>query len=1243
MMNPIEDLSRGPEFRVGGYPDPSIAEDPETGLRWLISSRSVSRWDIQRAISRGAVGIASPVVGGWAVTSTESMVGLAETSSHEIAIPDGIFVPVLQGQPILPPTGVASRRRFVHLHAHSEYSPLDGLSSVSEMVDAALADGQDALAVTDHGTCAAHAEFLGVSAKKGIKPIFGIEANLVNDRFDRTPEKRLDYWHFIMLAGTDEGLKNVWAASTESHLRGHYGRARMDWDVLEKFSSGVYASTACLRGPLADIILHEGDETKAKGVISRLQAIYGDRLFLELHCNDVVEDGRHIQRELNEALVSLARDMSLPLIVVADSHYSCADHKTAHQIWIASQTDRTLQDESALFAGGHDYHVSTADEVAASISYLPPDVVAESMQNTVALADMCDVTIRPQGSIPVFHRTHENPAQRDSEVMRQILEEAFSRRCAHLPNVEVYRQRLDYEIGVIEGKGFCGYMLIVAEYCTWAKQNGILVGPGRGSAAGCLVAWLLGTTGLDPIKGRLMFERFLNPERTSLPDIDQDFPSSKRPDITNHIIERWGADRTARIGTESRLKNKGVIDAVVKTLKPDPRRPLSEQPFAVEVEWADIVAIKAIIEDAESGSAGLGVSWDDLWVQHEEQLRPFALKYPTVFEFAEILVGRLKTYGRHPAGIVISPEGSVLDWLPMRAVDDMGTVVTQFPAEFVEFLGLVKFDILTVRTLDTVQEAVDLIRADPRLSELTPDFMEWDIDDYDDPMVWDMLCAGHTKGVFQIETGSGTALTRQYQPRSLDDLCAILTLVRPGPMQSGITRSYIERRFDRESVEILHPLLEQVLMHTYQLMIYQEDVMAVCQHLGGYTLAEADGVRSILGKKKVDKVVEEGLRFVERCDARGIDHTLSSELWDKMALFAKYAFNRSHSLAYSAMSYWCAWLKCHFPAHYYVALMSTAKKERIPDFVVDARGRGYGVLLPDINDSQDGFSIASDGVSIRYGLSSLKGIGDAPARAIVEGRPWLSWDDFIERKPSSVNMGHVQTLVEIGAFDSILTEGQDRSSLEVIVQRIKEGQQDICRFKVDSTNPSNGLPCSFDWSSEPVVLGKSGKPIKGKPLPKKCTRACRQFDSVSLVEWGQGVPLSPGAVRAREREVLGTWVSHDPFEHIREETFTDVPAGSTHRIFRGSEILAAPQGSNIMTIGLVTSVRTKRDRTGRMMGWVNLYCKDAEIEAVVFGSVWDVYGADIFVDQFASISLRVTDRGAQLNRLHPLSLIERGA
>jgi DNA polymerase III subunit alpha len=897
VISVIEIYSPEGEYRIAPYfgiPLCCLIEDATTGLRWLVINGSVvlpAHRD--SAVRAGAHGVVRPGDGLFA-----SMSDFERTCSKDgawdtfLEAPAHIWVS-LDRLPIgedlltsraLPALGKATE--FVHLHVHSDFSPLDGLALVDEIVDRVVLDGQRAVALTDHGVCAGHPKLQQAADKAGIKPIFGIEANFVMTMADKTKETMGAYWHLILLATNEVGLRNLWAASTAAYKDGYYGRARLDWSVLERFNEGLICSTACLRGPLADLILKE-DEYGAIAQLARLQAIFGDRLLIELHTNQLPQ-----QRLLNERLVSLAHDRSLPLIVVADSHYACQEDQGAHQAWIALQTNKDLQDEGDLFAGHQDYHVSTAAEVAASISYLGPEVVEAAMRHTVTVADSCDVTIKKRSSTPVFNRRCDEPYEKDNEHLRALCEAAFTQRVAHKANAQVYRDRLEEELDLLTTKRFSGYMLMVWDQCHFAKTHGILMGPGRGSAAGSVVCWLLHITEVDPVRYRLQFGRFLTPGRTSLPDVDSDFPTSKRGEITAYTVDRWGEAHVVRVGTHTRLKSKGVIRDLSRVLA-----------STIDIHFPDIEECSKIIGIAEGGTAGMGLEWDDLWFQYGDYqrdpsrgtltLNQMRAKYPVLFSLADKLVGRLRTYGRHPAGLVIDPMESILDRLPLRRSGKDGEITTEFDMEALEFLGYVKLDDLTLRTLDTIQSCIDLIAADPLHSSSVPDLYGWDDDvEYLDPDVWEMLCSGDTLGCFQIETPEGTRLVKRYQPHSIEDLGAVITLVRPGPTRSGLTESYLRRRKGDEPVSFAHPLLEECLGPTYGTMIYQEDIMDVCRVLAGYDDDEADSVRKILGKKKVSATDEAGRKFVEAAVARGIERKVVDQLWEQMAEFAKYSFNR---------------------------------------------------------------------------------------------------------------------------------------------------------------------------------------------------------------------------------------------------------------------------------------------------------------------------------------------------------------
>jgi len=835
------------------------------------------------------------------------------------------YLPSFKDFVLLGKESIAPKSSFVHLHSHSEFSALDGYSHVSEMVAEAVRNNQPALALTDHGVCSGHPALQIEAKKAGIKPVYGIESYFVDDRFFRPMRKpaktqfkdedeyqRLirqweeeqkrgkDYWHLVLWAQTEEGLRNLWAASSEAQREGKYrGKPQMDWSTLERHAEGLMVSTACLRGPLSAALLNENHEL-ANQRLGRLIDIFGGRVHLEIHTNQMPE-----QKLLNERLITMARDFSLPVVAVSDSHYPTAEHKLCHKVWIAVQTDSDLQDDADLFAGDEDYHLLSEQEARHSLSYLPPAVVDEAISNTSLVAEQCDATIRSRGSAPVFSKrpTREESQRRDVERLTEICLNNWHKTVGKKFPQEIYEERFAREMKLLVNKDFCGYFLMVSNYCRHARDNGVLVGPGRGSGGGCLVAYLANITEIDPVEAELIFERFLTSGRKGLPDFDVDFPSSMREWLTNFIIDYHGEDHVVRVGTHTYLRNKGAVRSLAKVLG-----------STIQIHFPDIEMICAIIDEAEADSAGLGRAWDEVWTAFPQEYEQWSSKYPLLFEMAEKIVGRLSTYGQHPAGVVIATDAPLKGEVPMRYTPS-GHAVSEWNMEALESIGLVKFDLLTIRNLDTLQEGVDI---DSRLAQEAAsfgarvaeetgeriDFYSWTAE-YDDPEVWDAICAGDTLGMFQIETYAGTAMCRRYKPRSIQELADVITLIRPGPMRSGLTDTFLRRRHGEEEVTFPHPLLEQVLSKRYGTIIYQEDILSVCMILAKYDENEADEVRKILGKKKVEEAKEAGLKFVHRCEENGVPRSVSEPLWEQMEEFAKYSFGNAHAFGYATIAFWC--------------------------------------------------------------------------------------------------------------------------------------------------------------------------------------------------------------------------------------------------------------------------------------------------------------------------------------------------
>lgn len=1204
------------------YPASCLIEDAD-GIGILVVSDlgRIPAHTWVNAHSSGARLIVAPADGHWVYITVESFAAKRtehHTSASFACWPDGSSeefptyrsVREREHQGDDRPTGT-----FVHLHAHSEFSPLDGMSTVQEMVDAAVADNQPALAITDHGICASHPHLQDACQEAGIKPIFGMEANFVDDRHLRgDPEKEPgepgsakfvlgDYSHLVLWAATDEGLRNLWGASTEANAEGFYSRPRMDWDTLERHSEGVLASTGCLRGPVARKIL-SGDEQGARAVLGRLLGIFGDRLYIEIHTNGLEE-----QRVVNDTMIAFAREYAIPLIAVTDAHYPTCDDKHAHRVWLAAQTNSDLTDDADLFAGDNDYHMMTQAEVRKALDYLDADVVDQAIANTVKVADRCNAEIRGSDQVPVFSK--EGGIQRDVDRLVDICLANWQRKVVGKPKPEQeYVDRFEREARLLIDKGFCGYFLMVWDYVRWAKDHGILVGPGRGSGGGSLVAYLMDITEVDPVDADLLFERFLTEGRTSLPDFDIDFPTSKRDDLTAYAQERWGEENVIRIGTHLRLKNKGVIRDLARVLK-----------GTIEIDYRDIDALSKIMDEAEAGEAGLGLSWEALNDQADDLIDPYREKYPEMFTLADRMVGRLKSYGKHAAGLVISTEQPLTDWLPLRWVGEDQPMVSEFDMDALEFMGLVKFDLLTLRTLDTVQQCMDLI--EERTGERI-DIYDWR-EEYEDAEMWDELGAGHTLGVFQIETRAGTRLTKDFKPRSVAELADVITLVRPGPMRSGLTARYLRRKHGQEPVDYPDPRLEPVLAKTYGCLLYQEDIMATCMVLGGYTSAEADKVRKILGKKKVEQVEAEGRTFISRCVEHGMAEENARLLWEQMAEFAKYSFNRAHAYAYAMIGVWTAWLKTRKGAEELTSLLSTVKDERLPEFINEARRLGFKVLPPDVNLSGHGFALAQDGLEIRYGLDSIKGIGEAAMEAVTQSQPYTSWEDFIERKGSNANAGIVKILARVGAFDSLVG---NRKALEIRLEREAKGDDTRCVFKDETVIGPGGLPCTFDWDSEPVPIGKRGKSLKPKPLPKRCTRACRNYtapDPASLVP--DVADYTDAEIRAIEMEMLGVHLSSTPFDTI--------PADVLAETLTAEQIESAPAGEHVV-VSIITKVKKHTDRNGNPMAFLGLNARDGELDVVVFTDQWAKYRHDLREGSLAFAIVNKTDRGLNLRSVMPL-------
>ncbi len=1261
------------------YPVPCLVEDDEDGIRWLLLQHSgtiyAPLW--ARASAAGAAGLLMKddleVLAMTAehfaevrteraldyVVRNEDWAGFLETPFYRQVYTAFANRKDPARRLIVPQQGL--RTGFVHGHTHSEYSPLDGLSTIPELVAEAVKDNQLGLALTDHGRCSGHPALQAECDKAGIKPVFGIEAYLQDDRFARhNPENtkeqnhkiRYGYHHLILWAMDEEGLHNLWAMSTESFRDGLYdSKPRMDWDTLRRHSDGIMAASGCLRGPLSVPILDDDEET-ARTNLGRLLDIYGDRFYLEIQPNALAE-----QEKVNRALVGMARDHGVPLMATVDSHYPTRDDHDAHEAWIAIQTNADVSDEGDLFAVNLDLYMQTEADVRRGLAYLGSEAVDEAVKNTRDLITRTDARIGGKPTAPVYSK--KGGAEKDVERLLDLCITNWGKIAAK-PGEDDYIARFEREFALLKSKGFCGYYLMVADYCRFAKDNGILVGPGRGSGAGSLGAYLSDITEVDPLEAKLPFERFMTEGRTSLPDFDVDFPASKKDVMIGYLRDKYGPEHVIQIGTHLKLRSKGIVKdlgrAMMSVLTADETAAYAEalqlhdaMSFVVQKAnerlhdrqneiHKDLAAVSKIIDGAEAGTAGLGMAWDDLWAQFGDELDSYRKKYPELFAMADRLVGRLKSYGKHAAGVVISTDRPLTGWLPLMG-GESGQMVSQFDMGALEAMGLVKFDILTIRTLDTVQMAVDLIRD---MRQVDVEIYKW-TDEYQDPAVWDQISLGNTLGMFQIETHAGTRLATQMKPRTMQELADMNTIVRPGPRRSGLTDTYLKRRAGEETVTYADPRMEAILGDAQGTPIYQDHVLELMMKLAGYSSDEADEVRKILGKKKVEKIGPAGQEFVSRArEWGGMDRDVAQHLWDQLAEFAKYGFNKAHAYSYSMISYWTAWLKVHYPIEFFVAALSTIDQNRIPEFIKEVRRNGYTVLPPDINASGKGFK--PEPLGVRYGLDAIKGIGEMAVDYLIEGQVYADFEQFdayATQKGTKAGAGVQMLLARIGALDSLEPR---RAGLVALLEARKSGEDTRCVFKRDDVTyqvdvtrlegeddevyaerrkAARGLLppdyCTFDWTTEePPVNPRTGKKLALKALPKKCTKACRQYTAPPAIQIADQPDFEDEDIRAIEHELLGVFLSSTPFDRLEEK--------DRRSLFGDAERLPTGEPGIYTVAAILMGVRKTKTRAAQEdMAFLTLDTEVSTVEGVAFPKTWTDIQTGMHTGQLCLVVLEKQD------------------
>lgn len=1028
---------------------------------------------------------------------------------------------------------------FAHLHVHTEYSLLDGSNKINEYVARVKELGMNSAAITDHGVMFGCIDFYRAAKAAGIKPILGCEVYVApGSRFDREIGQAEDrYYHLVLLAENNHGYENLMKIVSKAFVDGFYYKPRVDMDLLQEYHEGIIALSACLAGEVAKNITR-GMYEEAKSAALRYEKIFGKgNFFLELQDHGIPQ-----QQRVNQQLLRMSQETGIALVATNDVHYTYDTDAEAHDILLCVQTRKLLSDENRMRYEGGQYYVKSPEEMAELFPYIP-----EALENTQKIADRCEVEIEfgvtklPKFDVPAPYTSWEYL----NKLCYDGLKERYS---GDLTELE---KRLEYELGVIKTMGYVDYFLIVWDFIRFARDHDIMVGPGRGSAAGSLVSYTLGITKLDPIKYNLLFERFLNPERVSMPDIDVDFCFERRQEVIDYVVEKYGKDRVVQIVTFGTMAARGVIRDVGRVM---------------DLPYAQCDAIAKMIPEE------LNITIDKALKMNPELKNLYTTDemVKKLIDMSRRLEGLPRHTSMHAAGVVISQK-SVDEYVPLARASD-GSIVTQFTMTTLEELGLLKMDFLGLRTLTVIQKAVKLIEKNKGIS------LDMDHVDYNDKAVYDMLGAGKTEGVFQLESAGMTSFMKELKPESLEDVIAGISLYRPGPMD--FIPQYIEGKNNPDSIHFLCPQLEPILSATYGCIVYQEQVMQIVRSLGGYTLGRSDLVRRAMSKKKAAVMEKERQNFVygneeegvPGCVNRGISEEIANKIYEQMMDFAKYAFNKSHAAAYAVVAYQTAYLKCHFPVEFMAALMTSVidNPPKVAGYILSSRRMGIAILPPDINKGDSTFSV--DGGGIRYGLSAIKSIGKPVIEAIVAERnqrgDFTSLRDFIERMTGKdVNKKAIENFIKAGAFDEL--PGNRRQKMMVYAQILDAIVQ-------EKKNMMAGQMSLFDFVSEEE-------------------KTAYEIHMPDVEEYPKEAKL------AFEKEVLGIYISGHPLEEYETCWRKNISAVTTD--FMPDEESGQPKvrdGQQVIVGGMITEKTIKYTKTNKVMAFLTLEDLLGTVEIVVF-------------------------------------------
>jgi DNA polymerase III subunit alpha len=1041
-------------------------------------------------------------------------------------------------------------KNFVHLHVHTEYSLLDGAGRVEGLVARAKELGMESVAITDHGVMYGVVDFYKQAKKQGIKPVIGCEVYVAPRTMrDRDPKQDSGQYHLVLLVKDEEGYSNLIKLVSMAFTEGFYYKPRVDMEVLRKYSGGLIALSACLAGEIPGHIM-DGNYEAAKSAALSYNEIFGEgNFYLELQDHGIKE-----QSLVNQEVIRLSRETGIPLVATNDVHYVEKEDSVAQDILLCIQTGKTVEEENRLKFQGQEFYLKTTDEMYELFKYIP-----EALENTLKVAEKCSMDFDfGQVHLPSF----EVPESYTSDTyIRKLCYDGLEKKYVEI--TDELRERAEYELSVITRMGYADYYLIVWDYVKFAKDNGIMVGPGRGSGAGSLVAYCLSITNIDPIKYKLIFERFLNPERISMPDFDIDFCYERRQEVIDYVVGKYGKERVAQIITFGTMAARAAIRDVGRALN---------IPYA----QVDLIAKKIPFEIGMTIGRALEISAElkNLYEGDESAKH--------LIDMAKAVEGMPRHSSTHAAGVVISKK-AVTEYVPLQMNDDV--ITTQFTMGTLEELGLLKMDFLGLRTLTVIRDTLELMRAK---GIEVPDI---DNMDYDDPGVYKMISRGETYGVFQLESGGMTQCMKELKPNCLEDIIAGISLYRPGAMDQ--IPKYIRNKHNPDELQYMHPSLEHILDVTYGCIIYQEQVMQIVRDLGGYSMGRSDLVRRAMSKKKTDVMAKERENFINGivdeagnvmvagCVRNGIPAKPAADIFDEVAKFAGYGFNKSHAAAYAIIAYQTAWLKYYYPVEFTAALITSfmGSSKKVAEYIQHCKSMGIEVLPPDVNESSVSFTVKEN--KIRFGLAAVKNVGINAILSIIRARQekgrFEGLYDFLQKVDYGViNKRTVESLIKCGAFDCFNVY---RSRMLAVYEKLMESIQGLKKSNVE------GQISFFDTmeDSEDVV---------GNIYPE-----INEYPQRNLL--------------AMEKEMLGLYVSGHPLEEYKSELEASVTM-TTAEFATDTEAEAQEAGGNfeldgkrVTMGGIIVSVKQKTTKTNNMMAFVELEDLYGSIEIIVFPKVYE--------------------------------------